>query len=61
MLYGWARLSIQVIEGLEEDEYPIYKEDNPNQYYYSNARIVVKGKDNSNGHDEPGVIYRPEM
>jgi hypothetical protein len=54
-------LSIQVIEGLEEDEYPIYKEDNPNQYYYSNARIVVKGKDNSNGHDEPGVIYRPEM
>lgn len=61
MLYGWARLSIQVIEGLEEDEYPIYKEDNPNQYYYSNVRIVVKGKDNSNGHDEPGVIYRPEM
>ncbi len=53
--------SIQVIEGLEEDEYPIYKEDNPNQYYYSNVRIVVKGKDNSNGHDEPGVIYRPEM
>ena len=61
MLYGWARLSVQVLCDMDNDEYPVYNETNPNQYYYSDVRIVVVGKDNSNGHDEPGVVYRPEM
>ena len=58
MMFGWVRVCILVF-GDMGDDYPLYNEDNPNQYYYSNVRIVEEDE-NSQGRHESGVVYRPK-